>query len=138
MKKTITIVSLILMIACLQAFRGSNDQFQQEEWKAPAWADTLKNPLALDTEAWERGREQFDIYCWTCHGMEGKGDGAAAIGFEKKPANFSSDIVQQQTDGAIFWKLAKGRGNMMGFENLFSEEVRWEIVNYVRYLGKQD
>jgi len=34
-----------------------------------------------------------------------KGDGAGSIALDPKPANLTSNKVQDQVDGEIFWKI---------------------------------
>lgn len=137
---------MFTLISLLMATLGLNEWGQnplgageqQERWMAPAWADTLENPFSGEDEAaLSRGQEMYDVYCWTCHGVEGKGDGTAGMGMDPSPANFTSKEVAGQSDGALFWKLATGRGNMVGYKDLFPEEVRWQIVTYLRHLSKQ-
>ncbi|MDH3245875.1 MAG: c-type cytochrome, partial [Saprospiraceae bacterium] len=110
---------------------------QEGEWQAPAWADDLANPYANDESTLKNGGEQFEIYCSPCHGHEGKGDGAAGVGLPVKPKDFSSPDVMQQSDGALFWKLNTGRGNMVPYELLLPENVRWQLITYVRFLGEK-
>lgn len=78
----------------------------------------------------------FAQQCSSCHGAEGKGDGAAAGGMAIKPRNFHS-ADQKWTNGtselAIFNTLTKGittRG-MNSFGHL-PEDERWALVHYVR------
>ncbi|HMC86926.1 MAG TPA: cytochrome c [Chitinophagaceae bacterium] len=74
--------------------------------------------------------------CGPCHGDKGRGDGPAAPGLNPKPADHTSAAVQSETDGAIFWKLSEGRSPMPAYKKIFSEEQRWELVNYIRTLAK--
>ena len=82
----------------------------------------------------QKGQSLYNVYCRTCHGETGFGDGAAGSGLDPKPANFHRGRVQQQTDGAIFYKLSNGRGSMPAFKNSLSEEQRWQLVSYIRKL----
>jgi mono/diheme cytochrome c family protein len=74
--------------------------------------------------------------CSPCHGDKGRGDGPAAQGLNPKPADHTSAAVQSESDGAIFWKLSEGRNPMPGYKKIFSEEQRWELINYIRTLAK--
>jgi glucose/arabinose dehydrogenase len=47
-------------------------------------------------------------------------------------------VVSDQKDGAIFWKLSNGKGNMPGYGLALSEEKRWQLIAYVRQFVKQD
>lgn len=106
--------------------------FQEGRWVAPAWADTLKSPVADAAAASERGKESYDLYCWSCHGKKGRGDGAAGASFPIPPADFRTPEVSGQSDGALYWKLTTGRGNMTPYGDLLTDEQRWELVAYIR------
>lgn len=139
MKKVSFVVCLVGILPFL-SFRAI--QFIQEPWRAPTWADTLKNPYptrwgakvapqALVSE----GEKMYNLYCVSCHGKNGLGEGAPGMTFDVKPANFHSKAVAEQKDGALFWKLSEGRGPMPGFKASLSTEKRWQIISYIRQLA---
>ena len=111
------------------AFAGA--AWAQVEWKAPAEAKDTKNTVKGVGDA----KKAVEVNCSPCHGATGKGDGPAAAALPTKPADWTSDKVQKQTDGEIFWKLSNGRGAMPPLKSL-AEKERWEIVNYIRSLKK--
>lgn len=110
----------------------------REPWVAPAWADTLKSPFHEEPLTLAHGEELFTLYCASCHGDGGYGDGAAGGALGEKPANFHDTLVTKQTDGALFWKMSNGRGNMPPFKDVFSAEQRWQLVAYLRKLSKTE
>lgn len=128
--------SALICVAALPYDPGPARALQEGPWKAPAWADTLKNPFAEKAAAIAMGKESYDLFCWSCHGNKGKGDGAAGASFPIKPADFTSPAVRDQSDGAIYWKLTTGRGNMTPYEDLLTDEQRWELVSYIRVLSR--
>src|ERR1035437_1343159 len=103
----------------------------QTPWVAPKEADALKNPVANNATTAAEAKKLYNQLCTVCHGDKGKGDGIAAAGLNPKPANHTSDKVQNQTDGAIFWKLTNGRPPMAAYASTLSETQRWELVNYI-------
>jgi mono/diheme cytochrome c family protein len=109
---------------------------QSRPWVAPATADNLKNPLAGNAQSVVDAKKLYMANCGPCHGDKGKGDGPAAGGLNPKPADHTSESVQKQTDGAIFWKLSEGRAPMPAYKSIFSEQQRWELINYIRSLAK--
>ena len=110
---------------------------QSSEWVAPSESDKLVNPLVDDTKAADKGKKIYDKLCWTCHGKLGKGDGPMSPNLDPKPAVHTSDAVQNQTDGAIFWKITNGKGLMAPYGNLLSKTERWQLIAYIRKLGAQ-
>lgn len=109
---------------------------QATSWVAPKEADALKNPVKDNAAATAEGKKLYVQYCTICHGGKGKGDGAAGIALTPKPGNFTTQKMQAQTDGAIFWKLTNGRPPMAAYKDILKkEEQRWQLVNYIRTLA---
>jgi mono/diheme cytochrome c family protein len=106
------------------------------KWVAPANADALKNPQAGNPSAVKDGKTLYISYCAPCHGEKGKGDGVAGGALSPKPANHTAPVVQNQTDGAIFWKLSEGRNAMAAYKNSLTETQRWNLVCFIRSLKK--
>lgn len=122
----------LFIISEFAACNSSKDP--DKNWTAPSGADNVKSPFSHSAEMEEKGQKLYNVYCRTCHGETGFGDGAAGSGLDPKPANFHRGKVQRQTDGAIFYKLSNGRGSMPAFKNSLSEEQRWQLVSYIRKL----
>ena len=114
------------------------DTVKQVAWLAPASADSLKNPLAVSQESISKGEELYNMYCFSCHGDTGYGDGPAGGSMGIRPANFHDQKVIKQKDGALFWKLTNGKGNMPPFKEALTEEQRWQLIVFLRELGKTE
>jgi len=106
----------------------------QGKWVAPAADRDKKNPLPADASTIAQGKKVADVNCVSCHGARGKGDGAAAVALNPKPADWTSAAVQSESDGDIFWKISTGRGAMPSW-NFLPENDRWALVRYIRSLG---
>lgn len=48
------------------------------------------------------------------------------------PANLTKDLVQDQSDGALFWKITEGRTPMAAYKDVLTEEERWQLINFIR------
>lgn len=114
-----------------------SDTVKQAAWLAPASADSLKNPLPITQESISKGEELYNMYCFSCHGDTGYGDGPAG-GSGISPANFHDKKVIKQKDGALFWKLTNGKGNMPPFKEALTIEQRWQLIVFLRELGKTE
>jgi mono/diheme cytochrome c family protein len=112
-------------------------QSGNQDWKAPASADTLKNPFAHNSEATKKGKNLFNTYCTNCHGENGMGNGPLAESLTPKPHDLTSKPVKEESDGAIFWKITTGKPPMIAWQNTLSEKQRWQLVNYIRQLEKK-
>ena len=115
----------------------SNQVFSQNgSWVAPASTANIKNPYQGIEKATKDGKKLFAIYCAICHGNKGKGDGIAGMALNPRPSDFRKDIIQKQTDGAIFWKLTEGKAPMAAYKETLTEKQRWQLVNFIRTLKK--
>lgn len=97
-------------------------------WHPSADAAARANPLAAKPEAAAGGQKLFHRHCVECHGEQGQG--------LKKAADFQLGVVQQQSDGTLFWKITNGNPDrgMPSFSRL-PESQRWQLVLYLRQLG---
>jgi len=126
--------SLLLVVAIIMAFSFTKINVQDDPWVAPESAKEIENivPEKKRAASAKKGEKVFMKRCSFCHGETAKGDGPAGARFTPKPANLTSESVQGQTDGEIFWKVSNGRGNMPKWESILSEEERWDVVNFIR------
>jgi mono/diheme cytochrome c family protein len=124
MKRAIAAGVMILGVVAIAA---------ADEWKAPASAKAVKNPVEK-AAGLKAGKSLFDTNCAMCHGNTGKGDGPAGAALKPKPDNLIGKDVQRQADGELFWKISEGRGVMPPWKSL-SEKDRWSLVQYIRSLA---
>ena len=122
-------VAVVAAAVALGAMAGVS--MAQGPWTAPKEAAGVANPVKGTGAV----KTAIETNCVTCHGGGGKGDGAAASALPTKPADWTSETVQKQTDGELFWKISNGRGPMPPWKHL-PEKARWEMVNYIRSLKK--
>jgi mono/diheme cytochrome c family protein len=122
-------IGVALMCAAAPAVAG------EAPWMAPAAEKTKANPVARDAGVRD-GKAKFNINCRLCHGPSGKGDGPAAGALNPKPRDLTSQEVQAEADGELFWKITTGRGAMPSWQQI-PEKDRWSLVHYIRSLGGQ-
>jgi mono/diheme cytochrome c family protein len=130
------IKNMAVGLGMLILFSAAKKNIQTGDWKAPPEADKLSNPLKGNAVATDAGKVLYVKFCVVCHGNKGRGDGIAGVSLNPRPANHSSQKVQGQTDGAIFWKIATGRPPMVSYKTSLTETQRWQLVNYIREFGK--
>jgi len=134
-KNYLLIVSVFMLTAIsIHAFAQER---KSGEWKAPAEADQITNPLKGNADAIKEGKKLYKQQCAICHGDTGKGDGVAGMTLTPRPASFHSERVKNETDGAIFWKITNGNPPMASYKDLLTEEQRWQLVNYIRTLSSK-
>jgi mono/diheme cytochrome c family protein len=111
---------------------AQNTSYQQDpSWRAPAEAAEKTNPLSARPQLAAGGKKLFARNCAECHGHSGEG--------LKKAADLQLPIVQDQTDGALFWKITNGNPDRgMPSWSKLPELQRWQLVLYLRTLKKAD
>jgi mono/diheme cytochrome c family protein len=93
------------------------------------------NPLVVNTQLIQRGRERFDIYCAPCHGRTGDGNGITKkIGVMPAVANLHDKRIVEMADGEIFNTVSNGKGLMGAAGPLLPTEDRWAVIAYLRAL----
>lgn len=135
-KQSIILIRILLLFVVAILGSVSFVNAQNEDWSAPSAADKIVNPLKGNSDATKKGKKLYQQMCAICHGDQGKGDGIAGAALDPPPGNFITKKVQAQTDGAIFWKMTTGRPPMIAYAEFLKEEQRWQLVNYIRELGK--
>lgn len=131
-KKRVIYGVLAIIILSSSAFLSP----RQEVWKAPASADAHKNPLTNDAATLAAGKVIYTKECQSCHGKSGKGDGPSAAQLDKNAGNFTTAATQNQSDGALFWKISEGKKPMPSFKKKLTETQIWKSVAYMRTFKK--
>jgi mono/diheme cytochrome c family protein len=108
-----------------------------DDWEVPAKYKNMTNKYADDGDDDEIGADLYKQHCRSCHGKEGYGDGTKASELETAMRDFTSDEVQAQSDGELYYKSFIGRDEMPNFEKkIRGEEDRWLLINYLRILAE--
>lgn len=98
----------------------------------------LKNPYAVDRSdlVLLTGQKQFETHCAVCHGFKGEGQNATSVGEKMvlKPPQLTSDKIKSWPDGRIYHVIADGQGIMPSYASHVPQNVRWQLVNYIRHL----
>jgi len=94
----------------------------------------LVNPFAdAAEESISRGRERYGIYCATCHGDTGHGDGLVGQKYIT-PTDLTTDYIRSKPDGDIYYTITYGGLAIMpSYGESVSAEDRWHIVNYIKH-----
>ncbi len=97
------IFGLGLMLALVNFMLAQNTDYQPDpDWRAPGAAANRTNPLAHRPETAAGGKKLFLRNCAECHGPDGAGLA------KKHSADLQLSVVQEQTDGTLFWKITNG------------------------------
>jgi cytochrome c len=127
---------LLILLFSLGLLSFMSSDMQEDRWRAPSEAKVIKNPIQKIQRGVSavRGKKIFKTRCMICHGPKGKGDGPGGKALAPRPQNLTLPMVQNQTDGELFWKVSMGRNAMIKWGPILSENERWDVINYVRTL----
>ena len=98
------------------------------------------NQVASDNDSITRGEVIFQGICATCHGESGQGDGPASVDLDPSPANIAS-IEHLRSEAYLFYRISEGgafspfNSAMPAFKEIYDENQRWDVINYIRTLG---
>ena len=101
------------------------------EWMAPPKAAELKNPVVMEDNSIQRGRDIYVQNCADCHGDDIEGRTATEAGLEMAPPDLKKRI-STHSDGDFYWKIQNGRGDMPAFSGDLTENETWDVINYIR------
>ena len=125
------------------------EEMPEESTPAPA-AQPEAPPVATPTVAPEGGfrgdvaggQAIYSLYCVTCHGQTGKGDGPAAVALNPRPADHTDAIFMGGLTDANIYQAIKGGGVSIGKSPLMApwgaivpEQGLRDLVAYVRSLS---
>jgi putative copper resistance protein D len=93
-----------------------------------------KTPVPFDSISIANGVDLFAANCTPCHGPQAKGNGVLAKTLPKQPIDLLTEPhTAMHTAGDFFHWLTYGRFNgiMPAFGEKFSEEERWDLLNFL-------
>jgi mono/diheme cytochrome c family protein len=89
-----------------------------------------------------RGRSSYSVYCASCHGRTGEGDGPIAAGLDPKPVKHSDGEYMNPLADPYLFKVIKEGGRSVGKSPLMApwggslkDEQIWDVIAYIRTLA---
>ena len=120
--------------------RGNMEKFMppfanltdRQRWDVVAYAMSLSTA----NEVVARGREIYEVYCTTCHGLTGKGDGPEANKLSTELTDLTDQsIMAQRSASNLYQAISSGIvPGMPAFDNILGDNERWALVGYLRSL----
>ena len=156
MRKTkvgITILACVLAGVALSAFPWPRDMFvgpdvrPYEDLRVPPEdvlsidgprifgrrdaREKLTNPLPASPEILAEGAELYRIYCTSCHGDDGTGNGRL-VEFFDRTEDLANSEIQESADGELYNTVREGGFTMPAFANTLSVRERWAVIHHIR------
>lgn len=96
---------------------------------------TLKNPLEVNEKNLNNGKKMYEIYCMTCHGDKGAGNGVLVQ--REKFLGVPNYKDREITEGSIYHVLMYGRNLMGSHSSQLTAQERWQVTMYVDQLRNE-
>ena len=92
----------------------------------------VTNPIEATEKNLEKGKQLYTIYCTSCHGEKGDGNGALVQNgkFEGIP-NYKDREINA---GTIYHVIMHGKNLMGSHSSQLTYTERWQIIHYVEQL----
>jgi mono/diheme cytochrome c family protein len=101
----------------------------------PAAVSKMVNPVKPTAESLAQGKKYYGYDCAMCHGQSGDGKGEVENG-GKLPDFSNAATMKDMSDGEMFCSLKNGKGHMPHENIRVTPNELWNLINYVRSLGK--
>jgi mono/diheme cytochrome c family protein len=118
--------SLILLAGMLLF---SVPRLKGQEWVVPEDQIAMSSPTEYNLENVQRGKEVYLRNCRSCHGDPGKNNQLALV---PMPVDITSEEMQDNSEGSLYYKITVGRGVMPPFQTTISERDRWNLVHFIK------
>jgi thiosulfate dehydrogenase len=98
----------------------------------------LKNPLAVSSANLRAGLTVYQDNCLMCHGAANGRISTVARGFYVRAPQFASDGVENDPEGASYWKIHHGIRftAMRAFRNGLTDTQIWQVTMFVKRMDR--
>jgi hypothetical protein len=98
-----------------------------------------QRPWEHSLEMLSRGKEIFSMYCVSCHGKGGRGDGPGGAGIVPPPRDLVAGRWRKGgTSKELFVTISEGiEGTSMGSYGHLDKIDRWALVQFVRSITER-
>lgn len=101
-----------------------------------------RNPLAGDYSdgVLSTGLKYYTTNCAICHGDRGEGGDQLSVAqtMALKPPSLLTEKVRGWTDGHLYHVITVGQGVMGPYASHIPQKYRWQVVNYIRTLQRDN
>lgn len=86
-----------------------------------------ENPLDFTAMSINSGKKLYEKRCVSCHGWPSEGKNIMP-----SIPDLGTNITINKDDGTLYATLTNGVGAMPAYKDVYNDEERWEIINYIR------
>lgn len=118
-----------ILLAFLLSIFATGLVTAQEEWIVPENEQGKLSEFEFNETTVETGQALYLTNCRSCHGIPGENN---YIQLNPPPGDPATDKIQHNSDGALYYKIREGKGQMPSFKKVLSVEQVWDVVSYLR------
>ena len=97
--------------------------------------DSLRSSIEVNETNLAKGKYLYGIYCATCHGLTGDGQGDLVK--NEKFLGVPNYKDREITEGSIYHVIMHGRNLMGSHSSQLRAEERWQVTQYVEQLRNE-
>lgn len=136
MRKATLALTVFLLIASFALAQATKPSPKTAYHPVPVTAAREPNPVKCTPESVAEGKKIYGYDCAQCHGATG--DGKTDVARDLKIPDLTDPaVLKDRTDGALFYILKNGHGDMPREGDRVKPEQLWDLVNYVRSLARK-
>jgi mono/diheme cytochrome c family protein len=95
-------------------------------------------PVEVTQELLTLGQERYRIFCATCHGVSGEGNGPAVTFRFPRPPSLLEGASVTMSSGEMFEIIRDGRGLMYPYGYRVKPLERWAVIAYIRAMQQNN
>ncbi len=95
---------------------------------------SLRSPIPMTEATVASGEIIYNKFCAQCHGGTGQGDGPVVERGGHPPPGAYNGPLKDLPEGKMFHSITYGKGMMGPHAPLLTQEERWLVVQYVKFL----
>jgi mono/diheme cytochrome c family protein len=135
MRKPVPVL-IVLLLSFLAAAQSAKPAPRTSYYPVPVTAAREPNPVPATPESIAEGKKIYSYDCAQCHGATG--DGKTDAGKDLKIPDFTDPAaLKDRTDGALFYIVKSGHGDMPREGNRVKTGQLWDLVNYIRTFARK-
>jgi mono/diheme cytochrome c family protein len=139
---SLSVALCLLMAGCKVSPPGALERSVASQLKrrVTVGGKSDKNPFPSTEANIKSGEQEFQNYCTSCHGPDGRNTGVIFADKMAPPVPLlDSSEVQQFSDGQLRWVIENGifPSGMPAWKDNLQDEQIWRIVLYIRHLPKK-
>jgi mono/diheme cytochrome c family protein len=95
------------------------------------------SPPHLDRALIFRGRNRFELFCATCHGLRGDGKSKVAEKMVlRPPPSLLTASIRSYPAERVYRVIANGYGLMQSYAPMLTVRERWAVATYLQVLQR--